>query len=78
MWGIARMHTKTLTIGERVRVIAGIPSFWRHVGRIVNIVEPFVGETMKEACLLELPLYRVRLDDGRSFRFRGRDLEPMN
>jgi hypothetical protein len=32
---------------------------------------------MKEAWLLELPLYRVRLDDGRSFRFRGRDLEPM-
>ena len=69
---------KALTIGERVRVTAGIPSFWRHAGRIVQIVEPFVGESMKEACLLELPLYRVRLDDGRSFRFRGRDLEPMN
>jgi len=68
---------KALTIGERVRVTAGIPSFWRHVGRIVQIVDLFVGESMKEVCLLELPLYRVRLDDGRSFRFRGRDLEPM-
>jgi len=69
---------KALTIGERVRVTAGIPSFWRHVGRIVQIVDLFVGESMKEVCLLELLLYRVRLDDGRSFRFRGRDLEPMN
>ena len=69
---------KTLNIGERVRVTAGIPSFWRHVGRIVQIVEPFVRESMKEACLLELPLYRVRLDNGRSFRFRGHDLEPMS
>jgi hypothetical protein len=68
---------KALTIGERVRITSGIPTFWRHVGRIVQIVEPFVTEQMKEKALLELPLYSVRLEDGRSFRFRGRDLEPM-
>ena len=68
---------KRLTIGERVRVTAGIPSFWRHIGRVVQVVEPFGSESMKETCLLEMPLYLVRLDDGRSFRFRGRDLEPL-
>ena len=69
---------KTLTIGERVRVTAGIPSFWRHIGRVVQVAEPFAKESMKETCLLEMPLYLVRLDDGRSFRFRGRDLEPLS
>jgi len=68
---------RKLTIGERVRIISSAPSFWHHVGRIVQIVEPFVKETMKEQAFLELPLYFVRLDDGRSFRFRGRDLEPV-
>ncbi len=69
---------KTLTVGKRVRVTSGVPSFWHHVGRIVQIVEPFVSEQMKEKALLEMPLYAVRLEDGRSFRFRGRDLEPVN
>ena len=67
----------SLTIGERVRITSGIASFWHHVGRIVQIVEPFVVANMKERALLEMPLYFVRLEDGRSFRFRGRDLEPM-
>ncbi len=67
-----------LSIGERVRITSGIPSFWHHVGRVIQIVEPFVTEHMKEKALLELPLYSVRLEDGRSFRFRGRDLERVN
>jgi len=69
---------RALTVGERVRVTAGIPQFWHRPGRIVRITEPFVREEMKSDCLLEMPLYYVRLDDGRSFRFRGRDLEPLN
>ena len=68
---------KALAIGERVRVTSSLPSFWRHVGRVIQVVEPFVAEHMKEQALLELPLYSVRLEDGRSFRFRGRDLERM-
>ena len=69
---------KPLSIGERVRIMSGIPSFWHHVGRIMQIIEPFVTAHMKEKALLELPLYAVRLEDGRSFRFRGRDLERLN
>jgi len=69
---------KALTVGERVRVTSSIPSFWRQVGKIVRIVEPFVAQQNKEQVLLEMPLYSVRLEDGRSFRFRGRDLEPVN
>jgi hypothetical protein len=68
---------KALGVGERVRVTSTIPSFWDHVGRIVQILEPFVVSQMKEKALLELPVYAVRLEDGRSFRFRGRDLERL-
>jgi hypothetical protein len=68
---------KALTIGERVRVTSSVPMFWRHSGRITKIVEPFVTAQMKDKALLELPLYSVRLDDGRNFRFRGRDLESL-
>lgn len=67
----------SLTIGERVRVTSGITTFWHHFGKIVKIVEPFVVAHMKEKALLEMPLYFVRLEDGRSFRFRGRDLERV-
>ena len=67
----------TLTIGERVRVTSGIPSFWRHVGRIVQILQPFAPGPVKEEALLALPLYFVRLEDGRNFRFRGCDLERV-
>ena len=64
-----------LNIGETVLVIADVPTFTCHTGRIVSIAEPFVrDEAMKNKALREMPLYRVRLDDGRSFRFRGRDL----
>jgi hypothetical protein len=69
---------KALTVGERVRVTSSIPSFWRQVGKIVQIVEPFVAGQSKEQVLQEMPLYSVRLEDGRRFRFRGRDLEPVN
>lgn len=68
---------KALSIGERVQIMAGIPSFWRQVGRIIQIAEPFVAESLKESCFFEMPLYRVKLDDGRTFRFRGRDLQPL-
>jgi hypothetical protein len=68
---------KTLTIGERVRVTSGIPSFCRHVGKIVQILQPFVTSPMKEQALLQLPVYFVRLEDGRNFRFRGCDLERV-
>ena len=68
---------KPLTIGERVRIMSGIPAFWHHVGRVIQILEPFVTANMKEKALLELPLYSVKLEDGRSFRFRGRDLERL-
>jgi hypothetical protein len=68
---------KALTIGERVRVGSGDLSPGS-VGRIVHIVEPFVAEPMKQTAFQELPLYSVRLEDGRSVRFRGRDLEPVD
>ena len=68
---------ETLTVGERVRVTSTIPSFWDHAGRIVQILEPFVVSQMKEKALLELPVYAVRLEDGRTFRFRGRDLQRI-
>jgi hypothetical protein len=69
---------KALSIGERVRIISSIPAFWDHIGRVVQIIEPFVLSQLKDMALQELPLYAVRLEDGRSFRFRGRDLERMN
>ena len=69
---------KALAVGERVRVTSSIPSFWRQLGKIVQIAEPFMARENKERVLREMPLYAVRLEDGRSFRFRGRDLEPVN
>ena len=75
---IEGLSMKALTIGERVRVTSTVPSFWHQVGKIVRIVEPFVSGEMKEKALLEMPLYAVHLEDGRNFRFRGRDLEPVN
>jgi hypothetical protein len=66
---------KSFEIGERVRITSGISSSWDHSGKIVRIVEPFVAEHMKDKALLEMPLYFVRLGDGRSVRLRGRDLE---
>ena len=69
---------KKLRVGQRVCIKAGIPSFWHCTGGIVDIAEPFVRDiAMKASALFELRLYSVRLDDGRSFRFRGRDLEVI-
>ena len=69
---------KALSLGESVRITAGIPSFWHCIGRIIQIVEPLVStEQMKAMAFFEMPLYFVRLEDGRRFRFRGRDLEPL-
>ena len=67
-----------LKVGERVRVTAGIPSFESRTGRIIHIIEPGATNAGRKAeALLEMPLYSVRFDDGRSFRFRGRDLRSL-
>ncbi len=64
-------------IGERVRIIAGIPAFQNQRGTVLKISEPVVAaKTVRVEALLEMPLHVVALDDGRHFRFRGRDLEP--
>ena len=69
---------RVLAVGEPVRVTAEIPSFWHCMGRIIQIVEPFVStEQTKARAFFEMPLYFVKLDDGRKFRFRGRDLESL-
>ena len=69
---------KSLRVGQRVCVNAGIPAFWHCTGGIVAIAEPLVRDiALTASALFELRLYSVRLDDGRSFRFRGRDLEPL-
>jgi hypothetical protein len=64
-----------LQIGEKVQIISAIPGFHLQEGIVASITEPFVvGERAKEEALLELRLYVVRLDDGRHFRFRGKEL----
>jgi hypothetical protein len=70
---------KQLKIGDKVRILSGIPAFHNHTGRIDRITHPFVtNEPMKSMALQEMPLYCVLLDDGRNFRFRGKDLELLN
>jgi hypothetical protein len=70
---------KGLKLGQRVRIISSTLSFEGRVGRIVQITEPYVAtERMYTEALFELPLYRVKFNDGLSFRFRGRDLEPWD
>jgi hypothetical protein len=67
---MARLH-----IGEKVQIISAIPGFHLQEGTVASITEPFVvGDRAKEEALLELRLYVVRLDDGRHFRFRGKEL----
>jgi hypothetical protein len=66
-----------LQIGGKVQIISAIPGFHLQEGTVASITEPFVaGERAKEEALLELRLYVVRLDDGRHFRFRGKELLP--
>jgi hypothetical protein len=62
-------------VGEKVTIVGEIPGFSLHQGTIAGITEPFVtDERSKDEALRELRLYEVRLDDGRQFRFRGREL----
>ena len=64
-----------LRVGARVQVISAIPGFHLQKGIVAAITEPFVaGDRAKEEALRELRLYVVRLDDGRHFRFRGKEL----
>ena len=64
-----------LNIGTRVEVIATLPGFHLQWGTITSVTEPFVAdERSRQEALRELRLYQVRLDDGRNFRFRGKEL----
>jgi hypothetical protein len=64
-----------LHIGGKVQVVSAIPGFHLQKGIVAAITEPFVaGDREKEEALRELRLYVVRLDDGRHFRFRGKEL----
>lgn len=66
-----------LRIGGKVQIISAIPGFHMQSGTVAEITEPFVtDEKAKEEALRELRLYVVRLDDGRHFRFRGKELLP--
>ena len=64
-----------LHIGGKVQVVSAIPGFHLQKGTVAAITEPFVaGDLAREEALRELRLYVVRLDDGRHFRFRGKEL----
>ena len=64
-----------LHIGGKVQVVSAIPGFHLQKGIVAAITEPFVaGDRAREEALRELRLYVVRLDDGRHFRFRGKEL----
>jgi hypothetical protein len=69
---MSRLH-----VGGKVQITSDIPGFHLQKGTIAEITQPFVsGEQAKEEALRELRLYVVRLDDGRHFRFRGKELLP--
>ena len=64
-----------LQIGRKVQITSSIPEFYLRKGTISAITKPFVAtEQNREDALRELRLYDVRLDDGRHFRFRGKEL----
>ena len=64
-----------LNIGGKVQIVSAIPGFHLQKGTVAAITEPFVtGERARDEALRELRLYVVRLDDGRHFRFRGKEL----
>ena len=66
-----------LQIGGKVQVVSAIPGFHLQMGIVSAITEPFVsGEGAREEALRELRLYVVQLEDGRHFRFRGKELLP--
>ena len=64
-----------LHVGGKVQIVSAIPGFHLQKGVVASITEPFVaGDRAREEALRELRLYVVRLDDGRHFRFRGKEL----
>ena len=65
----------TFKVGEKVRIVSEIPGFHLHRGIIDGITQPYVmDERSRDDALREMRLYVVRLDDGRHFRFRGKEL----
>ena len=65
-----------LRVGGRVQVTSAIPGFHLQKGVIASITMPFVTGEQREEALRELRLYVVELEDGRHFRFRGKELQP--
>ena len=66
-----------LHVGGKVQIVSAIPGFHLQRGIVAAITEPFVaGDHAREEALRELRLYVVRLNDGRHFRFRGKELLP--
>jgi hypothetical protein len=66
-----------LEVGGRVQIISSIPEYYLQKGSIASVAYPLVAnERNMEDALRELRLYDVRLDNGRHFRFRGKDLVP--
>jgi hypothetical protein len=64
-----------LQVGGKVQIVSAIPGFHLQKGIVAAITEPFVaGDRAREEALRELRLYVVRLNDGRHFRFRGKEL----
>lgn len=64
-----------LQVGRKVQITSSIPEFYLRKGIISGITKPFVAdEQSREDALRELRLYDVRMDDGRHFRFRGKEL----
>ena len=62
-------------VGARVEILAMTPEFYRRRGTITAVTEPLVAdERSRQEAFRELRLYNVRLDDGRKFRFRGKEL----
>jgi len=66
-----------LRVGARVQVTSAIPGFHLQKGVIASITMPFVTGEQREEALRELRLYVVELEDGRHFRFRGKELQPQ-
>ena len=66
----------SLSIGARVEILATLPGFHLKQGTITAVTEPFTAdERSRQEALRELRLYDVQLDDGRRFRFRGKELQ---
>jgi hypothetical protein len=67
-----------LSLGGRVRVTTARSPLNCRVGRIVHVTQPFVAnDRMRSDALEQMPLYKVRLDDGSQERCCGRELESL-